>query len=39
LLELRQDQARWQAVLDLEREATAQPGYLDGGTHLIVAAR
>lgn len=39
LLELRQQPDRWQAVLDLEATATAQPGYVDGGTHLIVAAR
>jgi SAM-dependent methyltransferase len=39
LLELRQQPDRWQAVLDLEAAATAQPGYVDGGTHLIVAAR
>jgi len=39
LLELRQMDDRWQALLDLERQATAQPGYVDGGTHLIVAAR
>jgi len=39
LLELRQQPDRWQALLDLETQATAQPGYVDGGTHLIVAAR
>jgi 2-polyprenyl-3-methyl-5-hydroxy-6-metoxy-1,4-benzoquinol methylase len=39
LLELRQQQDRWQALLDLEVRATAQPGYVDGGTHLLVAAR
>ncbi len=39
LLELRQQPERWQALLDLESQATAQPGYVDGGTHLIVAAR
>ena len=39
LLELRQQPDRWQALLDLEAQATAQPGYVDGGTHLIVAAR
>jgi len=26
-------------LLDLEAQATAQPGYVDGGTHLIVAAQ
>jgi len=39
LVELRQQPDRWQALLDLESQATAQPGYVDGGTHLIVAAR
>src|ERR1051326_3271718 len=39
LLELRQQHDRWQALLDLERRATAQPGYVDGGTHLIAVAR
>ncbi len=39
LLELRQQPDRWQALLDLEAQATAQPGYVDGGTHLIVAAQ
>ncbi len=39
LVELRQQPDRWQALLDLEATATAQPGYVDGGTHLIVAAR
>jgi len=39
LLELRERPDRWQALLDLEAQATAQPGYVDGGTHLIIAAR
>ena len=39
LLELRQQPNRWQALLDLEAKATAEPGYVDGGTHLIVVAR
>jgi 2-polyprenyl-3-methyl-5-hydroxy-6-metoxy-1,4-benzoquinol methylase len=39
LLELRQQPDRWHALLELERRATAQPGYVDGGTHLIAAAR
>ena len=39
LLELRQQPDRWQALLDLECVATAQPGYVDGGTHLLVAGR
>ena len=38
LAELRQDSGQWQTLLDLEREATAQAGYIDGGTHIIVAA-
>src|SRR5204863_228868 len=39
LLELRERPDRWRALLDLEAQATAQPGYVDGGTHLIIAAR
>ena len=39
LAELREQPERWQALLDLESEATDEPGYVDGGTHLIVAAR
>ena len=39
LLELRHQPDRWRALLDLECQAAAQPGYVDGGTHLIVAAR
>jgi len=39
LLELRQQPDRWQALLELECKATAQPGYVDGGTHLLVAGR
>lgn len=36
--ELRTNPHQWRTLLTLEEEATAQPGYLDGGTHLIVAA-
>ena len=36
---LRKDAARWLSVLAFELEATAQPGLLDMGTHLIAAAR
>lgn len=39
LLELREQPDRRQALLDLECKATAQPGYVDGGTHLLVAGR
>jgi len=39
LLEVRQQPDRWQALLELECKATAQPGYVDGGTHLLVAGR
>ena len=39
LSELRQHPDRWQALLDLECVATGQPGYVDGGTHLLVAGR
>lgn len=38
LAQLRQDAVQWQTLLDLEREATAQEGFVDGGTHMIVAA-
>src|SRR5437867_13031483 len=39
LIELRQQPDRWQALLELECQATVQPGYVDGGTHLLVAGR
>jgi 2-polyprenyl-3-methyl-5-hydroxy-6-metoxy-1,4-benzoquinol methylase len=39
LLELRQQPDRWEALLEIESQATAQPGYVDGGTHLLVAGR
>ncbi len=29
----------WELILEMELEACAQPGYLDGGTHLIAVAR
>lgn len=38
LIELREQPERWQALLDVEAQAAAQPGFVDGGTHLIVAA-
>jgi SAM-dependent methyltransferase len=37
--EIRQDPARWAALLDVELTASAQPGYVDGGTHLVAVAR
>jgi len=37
LAELRTDKRQWQTLLDLEEEATAEPGLADGGTHIIVA--
>lgn len=30
---------QWQALLDWERTACVEPGYLDAGTHLIAVAR
>ncbi len=38
LVELRGNAPQWRTLLRLEEEATAQPGYVDGGTHLIIAA-
>jgi 2-polyprenyl-3-methyl-5-hydroxy-6-metoxy-1,4-benzoquinol methylase len=38
LAELRGEARQWQTLLALEEEATAQPGFLDGGTHIILAA-
>jgi len=32
------DPALWQRFVDLEEEACARPGALDGGTHILVAA-
>lgn len=37
--ELENDSARWQNFLDHEVRACAEPGALDGGTHLLFAAR
>ena len=33
------DSTLWEALLELEEAACAQPGYLDAGTHLIAVAR
>jgi SAM-dependent methyltransferase len=30
---------KWALLLEMERAACAQPGYLDGGTHIIAVAR
>lgn len=38
LADLRNVPEQWEALLGYEIEATAQPGFLDGGTHLIIAA-
>ncbi|MBN2146744.1 MAG: methyltransferase domain-containing protein [Anaerolineales bacterium] len=35
LKEVRPDARRWEAFLDMEREASANPGCLDMGTHII----
>jgi hypothetical protein len=37
--EIRADPDRWDALLEMEVEATAQPGCLDAGTHLIAVIR
>lgn len=39
LQELRQDAARWSALLDFELQASAHAGYVDGGTHLVAVAQ
>ena len=39
LNEIRKDEIKWRQVLDLELIACREPGNLDAGTHLIVAAR
>ncbi len=37
--EIRQDRARWAALLAFEVQAGAHPGYVDGGTHLVAVAQ
>jgi SAM-dependent methyltransferase len=39
LVEIRNDPAKWQELLRMELEATASPGALDAGTHIIAIAR
>jgi SAM-dependent methyltransferase len=39
LSQLRSDPAQWAYLLEMELEACAQSGYLDGGTHILAAAR
>ena len=39
LTSIRQDQAKWNELIRMEIEVCQQPGYLDGGTHLIAVAR
>ena len=36
---IRQDRNKWIQVINMELEACREPGYLDGGTHLIAVAR
>jgi hypothetical protein len=38
-LEVAADEASWNLVLELERTACVQPGYLDAGTHIIAVAK
>lgn len=35
----RKDPALWEFILEMELEACAQSGYLDGGTHILAVAR
>ena len=39
LAEIQQDEARWAFLLEMEVEACAQPGFLDGGTHLLAVVK
>jgi len=39
LAEIRSDQAKWQELLRMELEASASPGALDLGTHIIAVCR
>jgi SAM-dependent methyltransferase len=39
LAEIRKDVEKWKELLDLELEASAEPGCLDMGTHLIALAQ
>lgn len=36
---IRQDPVRWQALLEMERAASADPGCWNTGTHILAAAR
>jgi ubiquinone/menaquinone biosynthesis C-methylase UbiE len=37
--QIRADQMKWDQLIKMELEACREPGYLDGGTHLIAVAR
>lgn len=39
LKQYRDNPVLWEAILEMELEACAQSGYLDGGTHILVVAR
>lgn len=39
LLTIRQDEAKWQQVLQMEILASREPGCLDAGTHIIAVAQ
>ena len=39
LAELENDHAQWTRFVDKEVRACAEPGALDGGTHILIAAR
>lgn len=39
LAEIRKDETKWKQLLGMEIQACREPGYLDGGTHLIAVAK
>jgi len=39
LKSVREDQSRWKQVLEMELMASREPGFLDGGTHMIIVGR
>ena len=39
LTAIRDDPNKWKMLVEMEIEACREPGYLDGGTHLIAVAR
>jgi SAM-dependent methyltransferase len=39
LAEIQEDETKWAFLLEMEVEACAQPGFLDGGTHLLAVVK